>query len=145
MTPATGISVFDLFKIGIGPPSSHTVGPMRAARTFARGLADDGLLPGVARVRVELFGSLGATGRGHGSDKAVLLGLEGEDPETVDTGQVETRVARIREQRRLRLAGTHPVDCDPDHDLVLHRRQALPYHPNGMRFGAYDADGGLLR
>ena len=79
------ISVFDMFKIGIGPSSSHTVGPMRAARAFACGLADDGLLPRVTRVRAELFGSLGATGRGHGSDRAVILGLEGEDPETVDT------------------------------------------------------------
>jgi len=139
------LSVFDMFKIGIGPSSSHTVGPMRAARTFASGLAADGLLAGTARVRAELFGSLGATGHGHGSDKAVLLGLEGEDPETVDTGQVGQRVARIAGERRLLLAGTHPVDCDPDHDLVLHRRRALPYHPNGMRFRAYDTGGGLLR
>ena len=139
------LSVFDMFKIGIGPSSSHTVGPMRAARTFAAGLAADGLLGQTARVGAELFGSLGATGHGHGSDKAVLLGLEGEDPETVDTDQVESRVARIRDRRRLRLAGKRDIDCDPDRDLVLHRRRALPFHPNGMRFHAYDADGGLLR
>ena len=96
MTPAMGISAFDMFKIGIGPSSSHTVGPMRAARMFARGLADDGLLPGVARLRVELFGSLGATGRGHGSDRAVILGLEGEEPETVDTAAVEARASAVR-------------------------------------------------
>src|ERR1043165_3113395 len=82
------ISVFDLFSIGIGPSSSHTVGPMRAARTFATGLAADGLLDRVARVRGELYGSLGATGHGHGSDRAVILGLEGADPETVDTSTV---------------------------------------------------------
>jgi len=139
------LSVFDMFKIGIGPSSSHTVGPMRAARTFASGLAADGLLVRAARVRAELFGSLGATGHGHDSDKAVLLGLEGEDPETVDADQVEQRVARIRDQRRLCLAGTHQVDCDPDQDLVLHRRRALPYHPNGMQFCAYDTAGGPLR
>ena len=104
------LSVFDMFKIGIGPSSSHTVGPMRAARTFVARLAADGLLERTARVRAELFGSLGATGHGHGSDKAVLLGLEGEDPETVDTDRVEERVARIRAQRRLCLAGAHQID-----------------------------------
>jgi L-serine dehydratase len=118
---------------------------MRAARTFASGLAADGLLEQVAKVRVELFGSLGATGHGHGSDKAVLLGLEGEDPETVDTDRVEERVARIRAERRLRLAGRHQIDCDPARDLVLHRRRALPYHPNGMQFWAYDDAGEELR
>jgi len=135
------LSVFDMFKIGIGPSSSHTVGPMRAARTFASGLAADGLLDRVAGVRAELSGSLGATGHGHGSDKAVLLGLEGEDPETVDTDRVQQRVAQIRAEHRLRLAGKHQVDCDPDQDLVLHRRRALPCHPNGMQFCAYDTAG----
>ena len=135
------LSVFDIFKIGIGPSSSHTVGPMRAARMFVAGLAADGLLPRVARIRAELFGSLGATGHGHGSDKAVLLGLEGEDPETVDTGRVERRAARIRDERCLRLAGRHQIGYEPAQDLVLHRRRALPYHPNGMRFRAYDDAG----
>ncbi|HYB17737.1 MAG TPA: L-serine ammonia-lyase [Streptosporangiaceae bacterium] len=139
------LSVFDMFKIGIGPSSSHTVGPMRAARTFASGLAADGLLDRVAGVRAELFGSLGATGHGHGSDEAVLLGLEGEDPETVDTDRVQQRVAQIRAEHRLRLAGKHQVACDPDQDLVLHRRRALPYHPNGMQFCAYDTAGAQLR
>ena len=139
------LSAFDIFKIGIGPSSSHTVGPMRAARTFVSGLAADGLLDRVVRVRVELFGSLGATGQGHGSDKAVLLGLEGEDPQAVDTDRVQERVARIRAERRLRLAGKHQVDCDPDRDLVLHRRRVLPYHPNGMQFWAYGQAGAQLR
>jgi L-serine dehydratase len=144
MTPAMGISVFDMFKIGIGPSSSHTVGPMRAARMFARGLADDGLLPGVARLRVELFGSLGATGRGHGSDRAVILGLEGEDPETVDTTAIEARVAAVRGRGRIRVLGEHEAELN-EGDLVLHRRQSLPFHPNGMRFHAYDGTSRLLR
>ncbi|UFN92334.1 L-serine ammonia-lyase [Micromonospora aurantiaca] len=139
------ISVFDLFSVGIGPSSSHTVGPMRAARTFVAGLKADGQLADVARVRAELFGSLGATGHGHGSDRAVLLGLEGEVPETVDTDSVGSRVERIRTQRRLDLFGSQGVGFDPDADLVLHRRRSLPYHPNGMTFAAYDAAGGEVR
>ncbi len=138
------IGAFDLFKIGIGPSSSHTVGPMRAARRFAAGLREDGLLSATVRVRAELFGSLGATGHGHGSDKAVLLGLAGEDPESVDTNLVEPRVAEIRAAGRLPLAGVHEVDFDTDRDLVMHRRRALPFHPNGMIFSAYDVDGAEL-
>jgi L-serine dehydratase len=138
------LSVFDMFSVGIGPSSSHTVGPMRAARAFARGLAADGLLPRVARVRAELFGSLGATGRGHGSDRAVILGLEGEEPETVDTAAVEARASAVRASGRIRLLGEHEAALTKS-DLVLHRRQSLPYHPNGMRFSAYDQAGGLLR
>jgi L-serine dehydratase len=138
------ISVFDLFSVGIGPSSSHTVGPMRAARTFALGLADDGVLPAVATVRAELFGSLGATGHGHGSGPAVLLGLEGEQPETVDTETVAERVAKIKSAGRLILLGEHEIDFDDD-ALVLHRRRSLPFHPNGMTFAAFDRDGGQLR
>ncbi|GGM36831.1 L-serine dehydratase [Longimycelium tulufanense] len=139
------ISVFDLFKIGIGPSSSHTVGPMKAAALFVAGLAVDGRLDEVRRVHAELFGSLGATGHGHGSDRAVLLGLQGEDPETVDTESVDARVAAVAEHRRIALNGQHEIDFDPDRDLVLHRRKALPFHPNGMRFAAYDAGGAELR
>lgn len=139
------ISVFDLFSIGIGPSSSHTVGPMRAARTFALGLADDGLLPRTAAVESQLFGSLGATGHGHGSNKAVMLGLEGEDPETVDTRSVEPRVAGIRAAGKLMLAGRHEVAFDENTQLIMHRRKALPYHPNGMTFLARSADGEMLR
>jgi len=104
------VSVFDLFSIGIGPSSSHTVGPMRAARTFAGALAEDDLLDATTRVRAELFGSLGATGHGHGSYNAVLCGLEGADPETVDTEWGPLRAARIRKDHRLRLAGSHEID-----------------------------------
>lgn len=139
------ISVFDLFKVGIGPSSSHTVGPMKAARLFATALDEDGLLSRAVAVRAELFGSLGATGHGHGSDKAVLLGLEGEDPQTVDTDTVDDRVRRIRETGRLRLLGRKEVDFHEREHLVLHRRRTLPFHPNGMRFQALGHDGGELR
>ena len=138
------ISVFDLFSIGIGPSSSHTVGPMRAARTFAVGLADDGLLDQVTRARAELFGSLGATGHGHGSDRAVILGFEGELPETVDTASIAARVAAVREAGRIDLLGKHEVMLGED-DLVLHRRTSLPFHPNGMMFFAYSATDELVR
>ncbi|MGL5865238.1 MAG: L-serine ammonia-lyase [Dermatophilaceae bacterium] len=133
------ISAFDLFSVGIGPSSSHTVGPMRAAHTFVTGLRADGLLEQVGRVRAELFGSLGATGHGHGSRPAVLLGLEGEQPETVDPAAATTRVHHIRATGRMRLAGAHDVPCDPDTDVVLHRRARLPLHANGMRFTAWAA------
>lgn len=139
------ISVFDLFSVGIGPSSSHTVGPMRAGRTFVAGLKADGLLHTVTRVRAELFGSLGATGHGHGSDRAVLLGLAGESPETVDTDSVGPRVAEIRARGRLALLGTQEIGFEPGRDLVLHRRRSLPYHPNGMVFSAWDAAGAQVR
>lgn len=138
------LSAFDLYSVGIGPSSSHTVGPMRAARTFAESLATSGVLPRVRRVEVELFGSLGATGRGHGSPGAVLLGLMGEEPATVDVSTVEARVAAVHEEGRLVLAGGHAVSFDPAADLVLHRRRSLPAHPNGMVFAARDAAGDVL-
>jgi L-serine dehydratase len=139
------ISVFDLFSVGIGPSSSHTVGPMRAARTFVDGLAEEGTLGSVARVQAELFGSLGATGFGHGSDKAVLLGLSGERPEEINTDTVPAKVAAIRESGRLLVRGEHEVVFVEDTDLTMHRRKSLPAHPNGMVFRAFDAEGGLLR
>lgn len=138
------LSVFDLFSIGIGPSSSHTVGPMRAALRFVTGLSDDGLLASTERLRVELFGSLGATGHGHGSDKAVLLGLEGERPEDVDTESVAARVGAIRTHGRVSLLGRHEIDFAFDDDLTLHRRRSLPLHPNGMIFAAYGSDGAVL-
>ncbi|MCW2538736.1 MAG: sda-2 [Frankiales bacterium] len=138
------ISVFELFSIGIGPSSSHTVGPMRAALRFAEGLSEDGVLTRTARVRAELFGSLGATGRGHGSDRAVILGLLGHRPETIDTSQIADLVADVRARSQLDLLGRHPVGLAAE-DLVLHRRVSLPFHPNGMRFTAFDSAGELLR
>jgi L-serine dehydratase len=130
------ISAFDLFKIGIGPSSSHTVGPMRAAAMFVNSLADDGLLDQVTGVEVELFGSLGATGHGHGSVKAVVLGLTGEHPETVDPEAAEPLVASVRESGRLRLLGRREIDFDLGEDILLHRRKRLPFHSNAMRFAA---------
>ena len=135
------ISVFDLFKVGIGPSSSHTVGPMRAAALFARSLADDGLLEKVARVRAELFGSLGATGHGHGSVKAVVLGLSGEQPDLVDPAAAQSLVDEVRQTGLLRLPGTAGIPFDVDEDIVLHRRKRLQFHSNAMRFTAL-ADGG---
>ncbi|GAB3579122.1 L-serine ammonia-lyase [Calidifontibacter terrae] len=138
------LSAFDLYSIGIGPSSSHTVGPMRAARRFADGLAAAGRTNDVVRLKVQLFGSLGATGHGHGSNKAVLLGLEGADPETVDTDTADARVENIRARRLLNLGGNHVVAFDGDRDLVMHRRKSLPTHPNGMQFDAFDAAGEVI-
>ncbi len=138
------ISVFDLFKIGIGPSSSHTVGPMRAARQFVARLEKDGLLATTTRVKAELFGSLGATGKGHGSDIAVLLGLQGELPDVVDTDRVPDMLDAIRQQRCIRLLGHHEVVFDEAEHLILHKRKSLPYHPNGMIFEAFDAEGNRL-
>ena len=135
------VSVFDLFKIGIGPSSSHTVGPMRAARIFVARIAHDGTLARTARVKAEMYGSLGATGKGHGSDKAVLLGLAGHEPDTVDIEQVPAILELIRSQRRVTLNGTREIAFDESTDLVMHRRQTLPFHANGMRFTAFDAGG----
>jgi L-serine dehydratase len=138
------ISAFDLFKVGIGPSSSHTVGPMRAACSFATRLEREGLLARVAGVRAELFGSLGATGHGHGSVKAVVLGLEGEQPDLVDPVGAEPRVAAVRTRGELLLVGKHPIAFSVDDDVVLHRRKRLPFHSNGMRFQAVDAGGAEL-
>ena len=133
------VSVFDLFKIGIGPSSSHTVGPMKAARMFALGLAEAGLLTATAAVRVELYGSLGATGKGHGSDKAVLLGLEGDEPQSVDIEGIDARLGEMRARQEVRLLGVQPIRfIEKQH--IQFKRSSLPYHPNGMRLVALDAD-----
>jgi L-serine dehydratase len=134
------VSVFDLYKIGIGPSSSHTVGPMRAARLFAQRLANDGLIGRVATVRIELYGSLGATGKGHGSDKAVLLGLEGEEPSSVDVDAVPARLAAIRASQQVRLMGEYPIRF-VDREHLLFYTKALPFHANGMRCIGRDIDG----
>jgi iron-sulfur-dependent L-serine dehydratase single chain form len=139
------ISVFDLFKVGIGPSSSHTVGPMKAARMFAVGLRDDGLTPRVQTVRVALYGSLGLTGPGHGSDKAVLLGLEGEQPATVDVDAIPARLQAIAQRGTLRLLGEHEIRFTKAEHLEFNRRTKLSYHPNGMRFTAYDDQGAEIR
>ncbi len=135
------VSVFDLFKIGIGPSSSHTVGPMRAARLFALRLQHDGHLAATARVTARLYGSLGATGKGHGSDKAVLLGLAGHEPDTVDVDAIPALLQDLRTQGLLHLPGGHVVRFNEKTDLVFLRRETLPFHANGMRFEAFGADG----
>lgn len=137
-------SIFDLFRIGIGPSSSHTVGPMRAARRFAVGLQDRELIGRVARVKAELFGSLALTGIGHGTDRAVLLGLTGEMPEEVDPARVDSIVGEIRNSKRLRIPGSRGVVFDEPRDLLFHNDMVLPQHPNGMRFSAHDESGDVL-
>ena len=135
------VSVFDLFKIGIGPSSSHTVGPMRAARIFALRLEHDGLLAATTRVCSQLYGSLGATGKGHGSDKAVLLGLLGHEPDTVEVDAIAAHLQTVRGDKQLALLGHHPIAFNEKTDLRFHRRETLPFHSNGMRFTAFDAAG----
>jgi L-serine dehydratase len=135
------VSVFDLFKVGIGPSSSHTVGPMRAARLFALRLAHDDQLGCTARICAQLYGSLGATGKGHGTDKAVLLGLLGFEPDTVEVDLIADVIERVRAGLRLAVLGTHELGFVEKTDLLFNRRATLPFHANGMRFTAFDADG----
>ncbi|MBL8519020.1 MAG: L-serine ammonia-lyase [Betaproteobacteria bacterium] len=137
------IGIFDLFKIGIGPSSSHTVGPMRAARRFLIELGDADFAR-VARVEVELFGSLAHTGRGHGTDFAILLGLMGEVPDSVDTAGIADVVANIRDRRELNLLGRKVVAFDEAKDLPFNFKDVLPVHSNGMAFRAFAADGSLI-
>lgn len=138
------ISVLELFRVGIGPSSSHTVGPMNAAARFARDLDEAGLLGRVARVKVRLHGSLGATGPGHGTVGAVLAGLEGADPATVDPAVVAGAAARVRDEGGIRLLGRSPVALGPDEDVLLDP-VALPRHPNGIVLAALDRLGSSLR
>jgi L-serine dehydratase len=138
------VSVFDLFKIGIGPSSSHTVGPMRAARLFVLRLQHEGQLDATARIVTRLYGSLGATGKGHGSDKAVLLGLMGHEPDAVEVDTIPALLLAARSGGALSLLGTHTIAFAEKTDLVFHRRETLPFHANGMRFEAFDAAGTTL-
>jgi len=139
------VSTFDLYKIGIGPSSSHTVGPMRAgARFVRRWLEVPGRLQDVTRIRAEVFGSLALTGRGHGTDKAVMMGLEGHMPNQIDPDIIPDALTRIRGDKRIRLGGTHEIAFDEKSDLVMNKRQKLPFHTNGMRFTAYDAEGAVI-
>ena len=133
-------SLFDLFKIGIGPSSSHTVGPMRAAFGFAAEIQKAGLLPQVAGVRVELYGSLALTGRGHGTPRGVLLGLSGEQPDTVDPAGIAERMAAIASQNEVVLAGSRSVAFHMDDDFIFHPQLVLPGHPNALRITAFRAD-----
>jgi len=138
------VSAFDLFKVGLGPSSSHTVGPMRAAGRFAHELAGSGKLEQTARVVVDLYGSLALTGRGHSTDRAILLGLSGEAPDHIDPDQVEPKVQRIREQQMLSLDGLHPILFHEAADLRFRVDKTLTFHSNGMRFTALDAAGAAV-
>jgi L-serine dehydratase len=133
------LSVFDIFKVGIGPSSSHTMGPMNAARGFAELLAARDLLARTCQVSAQLYGSLALTGRGHCTDRAILLGLEGMSPDTIDSAAVESALHRIRTAKRLRLLGLKEIDFDEPLNLLFHTDQVLPGHSNGMRFTAHDA------
>jgi len=135
------ISTFDLFKVGIGPSSSHTVGPMHAAKRFVDTLQKQGALQRCRRITAELYGSLGATGAGHGSPKAVILGLAGEAPDTVIVEDIPQRIAAVREHGVLQLLGEHEIPFSYRDDLIMHRSETLPQHANGMRFRAFDQQG----
>src|SRR5450631_3860935 len=139
-SPSMFVSAFDLFKIGIGPSSSHTVGPMRAAFRFSQQLVAGGQLERTARVVVDLYGSLALTGRGHGTDRAVLLGLSGETADRIDPDQIESKIERIRSQHMLSIAGRHPIAFREAEHLRFRIDKALFFHSNGMRFTAFDAD-----
>ena len=132
------ISVFDLFKIGIGPSSSHTVGPMIAARNFILDVENSKQLKNVTRIKSEMYGSLGATGKAHGTPKAIILGLEGEEPDKVDATLISSRIEKIDSEGQLNLLGKHVINYDRLADQKLYRRKSLPFHPNGMTFSAYD-------
>ena len=142
-------SLFDLYKIGVGPSSSHTMGPMRAACRFARELAERGVLDRVKRLRVELFGSLALTGMGHGTDRAVLLGLAGNEPASIDPALIESTVGQIRSNKLIHPGGRRPIAFDEARDLIFNREQMFPpgartQHPNGLRLTAFDAGGATL-
>jgi L-serine dehydratase len=138
------VSVFELFKIGIGPSSSHTVGPMRAACTFVQRLEEAGVLQQTGRLQVTLFGSLAFTGRGHGTDKAVILGLSGQLPDSIDPDAIDAILQTIRADSAIALPGGHRLGFDEKKDLLFNKRKSLPHHSNGMRFTAFDAAGGVL-
>ncbi|TFY55559.1 hypothetical protein EVJ58_g8171 [Rhodofomes roseus] len=138
------ISTFDLFSIGVGPSSSHTVGPMRAGKIFINDLIELGLLDKVKTVKITLYGSLAATGKGHHTPQAILLGLEGSDPETIETGTIPPRYANIIAQKTLLLGGTHRVAYEPERDMVWRWDEVLKTHPNGIRFSVFGEEGELL-
>ncbi len=138
------LSVLDIFKVGVGPSSSHTMGPMNAACAFVQDLVRMSLLERVDKVAAQVYGSLALTGRGHCTDRAILLGLEGNQPATIDPAAMEPSLERIRGTGRILLAGRHEIAFDEPLDLLFHRDQTLPQHPNGMRFTALDAAGSVL-
>jgi L-serine dehydratase len=137
-------SIFEIFKVGIGPSSSHTMGPMRAAADFAKTLEAHGMLAGAVRVQAELYGSLALTGHGHGTDRAILLGLSGELPDAIAPETIEPKLAEIREAKKLKLAGAKEIAFEEARDLLWHKDKTLAAHSNGMRFTAFDANGAVI-
>lgn len=135
------ISTFNLFSIGMGPSSSHTVGPMRAAKLFMESVEKANVLPNTARIRVDLYGSLALTGKGHATDIAVMLGLTGETPEKIDPNSVASKIDKIKKEKSLSLFSKHPITFNEEKDLLFHYDKQLPYHPNGMRFTIYNSEG----
>lgn len=139
------ISVFNFFSIGIGPSSSHTVGPMKAACEFAQKLKHENLLAQIQRVQIDLYGSLALTGKGHGTDIAILVGLENQMPNTVDPDHVPKRAKEIVSEHEINLAGEHKIKFTEATDLLLHQKELLPLHTNGMRFSIFDKENKLLK
>jgi hypothetical protein len=138
------VSIFDLFSIGIGPSSSHTVGPMRAAKIFVKDLADLKMIPKVSSLRVDIYGSLAMTGVGHGTPNAIIMGLQGETPEAIDPTTINRRIVDIKSSSCLKVNGKHQISFDPSKHLVFHFGTFLPKHPNGMRFTAFDKQGDMV-
>ena len=128
------ISVFDMFKIGIGPSSSHTLGPWRASQLFLASLKQKEILSEVVSIEILLYGSLAKTGKGHGTDIAVQLGLSGDDPVTFDVNRISEKINQIKEDKKLFLNGTHEIDFDPSQDIEFLKNESLPYHPNALTF-----------
>src|SRR5262249_45511426 len=142
--PSVKTSIFEIFKIGIGPSSSHTMGPMRAAADFAKERETRSEMPRVSRVLVELYGSLALTGHGHGTDRATLLGLSGELPDLIEPETIEPKLAQIRSSKKLKLAGAKEIAFDEEQDLLWYKDKTLATHSNGMRFTAFDGNGGVI-
>src|SRR3954468_17273178 len=142
--PKLNTSIFELFKIGIGPSSSHTVGPMRSSRAFASNLEREGKLGRVRRVVTELYGSLALTGKGHGTDRAIVLGLLGEVPDKVDPSTVDNSLQLVRETESLNLLGRQRVPFSEATDLLFHKKETMPGHSNTMRFTAFAEDGNVV-
>ena len=138
------VSVLELFKIGLGPSSSHTVGPMKSARRFVETLDAGAHLAKTARITADLFGSLGATGKGHCTDRAIMLGLEGHHPDSTDPDAIPDILTRIETEKQVRLLDHVSISFDPQSDLVFDGSRTLDFHPNGMRFTARSADGNIL-
>ncbi|KAI8607495.1 serine dehydratase beta chain-domain-containing protein, partial [Chytriomyces sp. MP71] len=138
------VSIFDMFSIGVGPSSSHTVGPMRAARIFVKEAAAHGFVDDIHQIRVDLYGSLALTGVGHGTPGAILMGLEGESPELIDAKSIPTRLERIKANHILNVAGSHDIKFDYEKHLQFHYMEVLPQHPNGMRITCFDKEGDMI-